>query len=97
MKLSNVFLDLPTAASYPSYVTPLLADYGHAVRSDDNDSFNPRFYRKDGTEDFFAPEQLEHVDRTDFAIIDDFKLSEQTNVYGMGLILWQVAPGMTAV
>jgi hypothetical protein len=65
------------------------------VKTDDNDSFNPRFYRKDGTPGFFAPEQLEHIDRKDFAIVDDFLLSEQTNVYGIGLILWQVAPGTT--
>jgi serine/threonine protein kinase len=32
--------------------------------------------------------QLDQVDRNDLTTIDNFKLSERTNVYGTGVILW---------
>ena len=73
---------------WPKFQTPVLGDYGLAVRTNDDDSFNPRFYRDAGTPGFFAPEQREQVDLHNMNTVDDFRLSEKTNVFGIGLILW---------
>jgi serine/threonine protein kinase len=57
LKPSNVFLEFPLAATYPYYRTPILGDYGLAVKTNENDNYlNPQFYRGVGTKGFYAPE-----------------------------------------
>lgn len=58
------------------------------VRTEENDPLNPRFYLEWGTPGFYPPEQREQVDYNGFTAIEDHPLSEKTNVYGVGLILW---------
>lgn len=41
-----------------------------------------------GTPGFLAPEQTKHVDVATGFFIDEWRLSEKINVYGIGLILW---------
>lgn len=48
LKPGNVFLEEMSADNppslYPDYDRPMLGDYGIAVRTDDDDVFNPRGY-----------------------------------------------------
>lgn len=88
LKPANIFLDGNLASIYASFATPVIGDYGIVIRTDDNDVLNPFFYRLTGTPGFLAPEQYEQVNRDDLTTIDDHRLSEKTNVYGIGLILW---------
>lgn len=88
---------MPLASTYPSYSTPVLGDYSLSIKTNENDGYlNPRFYRDIGTKGFFAPEQLDQVDRNDLTTIDNFALSEKTNVYGIGVNLWCMVMGRTA-
>lgn len=60
-----------------------------------NDDWNPRFYRGTGTPGYFAPEQQDQINRYDLTIVDDFQLTEKTNMYGMGLVLRCLVTGRT--
>ena len=90
LKPANVFLDLPQANHYPIHPTPILGDYGIAIQTTENDHLNPHFYRNIGTDGYIPPEQLDQVDRRTLSTLDNYRLDEATNVYGIGLILWSL-------
>ena len=76
-------------AIYPHYNRPILGDYGLAIKTNAADVYNPRWYNNRlGTFGFLSPEQGKHLNAQTKETIDEWRLGEKTNVYGIGLILW---------
>ncbi len=92
LKPDNIFLDYPQQWHYPQYPQPLLGDFGHAtLASDVYETIyegNPEWYQGQGTNGFRAPEQRRTTDTDPSAASDRWALSEKTNVFGVGLVLW---------
>lgn len=88
-KCGNIFLDTESHDNFPKYPTTRLGDFGLAIKTFNDDDFNPLIFKDGiGTEGFKAPEQCHFVDRDTRDPVDEFKLLSHTNVYGIGKIMW---------
>ncbi|KAK4610305.1 hypothetical protein CLAFUW4_13627 [Fulvia fulva] len=70
-----------------------LGDFGFACETDVNDGTNNpvEFFEDEGTDGFLSPEQRRWYRRNgDFDLSARRRLREQTNVWGVGIILWSM-------
>jgi len=87
LRLGNIFLDMATTDWFEVYPTPLLGDFGAAIRTHENDPLNPGIFQDQAeASGFVAPEQMAYVDYETFAPVDRFKLSAKTNVWSKSAI-----------
>lgn len=84
-KAENVFLGASSDSRYVGYPGVKLADFGFAVFSKAGDRRNPTEIAVRGTRNCRAPEQVHHVLREEKGVR---RLSEKTNVWGIGMIMW---------
>lgn len=88
-----VFLGLETDDGFPFYPTPKLGDFGVAVRTSSLDGENPGNLLGCGTWGYFAPEQKNRQDKQNMPWYlrgRRGRLSAHTNVWGMGVIMYEL-------
>ncbi|KAK4628249.1 putative serine/threonine-protein kinase nek2 [Fulvia fulva] len=95
LKPGNIFLADPSPNAqgttlWPSYPKPLLGDFGLAIETSPTDPHNPTWHLELGTPGYMAPEQLAYIDRTTLFHLNPTPLTEKTNVFGIGVILYSL-------
>ena len=91
IKPGNVFLAENDGAQYPAYPRPVLGDFGVAFKTRTGDPNNPRWFQREGTPNFMAPEQHRWCDFSNgYALVDQRRICDKTNVFGFGLVLWSM-------
>ncbi|KAK5117219.1 hypothetical protein LTR85_008987 [Meristemomyces frigidus] len=90
LKPSNVFLGAHTVNHFDDYPTPKVGDFGLAVKTfGPGDGLNPDIYLDGGgTYGFRAPETRSYLDRTTLDPLDRWPLSNYTNIWGFGMIIY---------
>lgn len=89
IKPGNVFFDEPANAHWKRYPKPLLADFGFAFQTTENDQLNPHLYNDDkGTDGFLAPEQRIFRSKKDGKLAAPMRLGIHTNIWQIGATVW---------
>ncbi|KAK4626504.1 hypothetical protein CLAFUW4_04258 [Fulvia fulva] len=90
LKPANIFLGHRSNApnAWRWYPTPRLGDFGLAVQPNAYGASNPQSWQDLGTQGFYAPEQMDYVNRNTHAPLNPWPLDEKTNLFGVGLILY---------
>ncbi|KAK5137948.1 hypothetical protein LTR08_005744 [Meristemomyces frigidus] len=88
LKPANVFL-ATNATQFSDYPTPMLGDFGLAVKILDDDQLNPSMFLDSyGTSGFIAPEMRGYVDRATGEPLERWPLGSATNLWGIGMIMY---------
>lgn len=96
IKPHNIFLDVASEQTYPRYPVPKLADFGLAFQTWPDDPFNPLMWSDGtGTPGQRAPEQMAFIDEETGEPVDAFKLLSATNVWAVGVVMWQLVHRMS--
>ncbi|SMQ49694.1 unnamed protein product [Zymoseptoria tritici ST99CH_3D7] len=90
IKPSNVFMDSCQDSSWRHYPVPKMADFGLAFETDAQDPLNPKFYLGSGTAPFLAPEQVPFVNSVTGEPMDEYKMSDCTNVYAICALMFEL-------
>ncbi|KJY01970.1 hypothetical protein TI39_contig267g00001 [Zymoseptoria brevis] len=85
-QVSNVFMDSCQASSWRHYP----ADFGLAFETDAQDPLNPKFYLGSGTAPFLAPEQVPFVNSVTGEPMDEYKMSDCTNLYAICALMFEL-------
>lgn len=91
LKPGNIFLAAPSDHFFPAYPTPLVGDFGSAIRTTPTDPLNPNIYLHSvQTRGFVAPEQNSYVDADTLEPVDDERILAHTNIYGIGALMYSI-------
>lgn len=94
IKSRNTFLGEPGGdrdQRWSMYPTPIIGDFGLSFEAYPDDQYNPENWFKRGTTDYAAPEQRGH---RPLGCPNERKLSDRTNVYGIGAVIFELWQGM---